>query len=236
MGTGFRRIGALTVVLAGVLLAGAACSKPAYTYVANQDDKTYFKVPSGWTSVDPKPVNEYFMARLTKSDEDSQLVQNIERTSWSVEYDSASQPSGVHLVTQYPTESPVIYSLVVHPPPSAQDAISFDLLRDLFLPVTVSARIAAETNAEQQGGTFLQNFELLDDEQLTPVPGVHGVRVIFNYMLNSGVLHTFDLTALTNDAASTLYVILARCTADCFRQRIVEINDIVTSFTVWSKA
>jgi hypothetical protein len=240
VGTGFRpggrRFGALALVLAGVLLAGAGCGKGAFTYVANQGDKTYFKVPSGWTAVDPRPVDEFFMTQITGSNPDSQLVTNIEKTSWSVEYDSSSQPSGVHVVTPYPTKSPVVYSLVVHPPSAVEGVISFDVLRNLFLPVTVNARNTAAAEAQQSGEPVLQGFELLDDEKLTPVPGVHGVRVIFNYLLGQGVLHTFDLTVLTNDAASTLYVILARCTADCYRKRVVEINDIVTSFTVRSKA
>jgi len=47
---------------------------------------------------------------------------------------------------------------------------------------------------------------------------------------------TFDLSAYTNNDASIIYALMIRCELQCYRDRVAEINDIATSFTVRSKA
>lgn len=238
MGTGVRRssrrIGAFAVVLMGGLLAMTGCGSSKFTYVANQDTKTYFKVPSAWTQVDPAPADAFFAARLfgAPSAESAKAVL-FSRVSWSTMYDASKEPSGEDLFTPYPTTEPVAYALVVPMTTALQKELSFDLLRNLVDPVTADVRTyLAQNNPQALPG----DFELLDDQTLTPSPGLHGIRVVYNQAMGLGYLHTFDLTALTNDDSSVLYAILVRCTASCYRERAVEINDIVTSFTVRSKA
>ena len=81
-----------------------------------------------------------------------------------------------------------------------------------------------------------QAVELVHSEVLTPSDGLHGVRVIFDYELTNGVLHTFDQTALVNNAGTMLYLLIIRCSTSCYRDRIDELNTIATSFTVRSDA
>jgi len=231
---GRRRLGALSLVLVGALLLSAGCGKPSYTYVKNTDVKTYFKVPSSWTSVDTSRSDTYFAARLFGAeDTDSEAVQVFKRVSWSVMYDSASEPTGVRMATPVPAFAPVAYALVTPMPPGLQDHLSFDLLRNLIEPVSDSARQYVEANSP---GALAPAFELLDNEILTPQPGMHGIRVVYNQANESSYVHTYDLTALTNNDSSQLYVLLVFCTSSCYREHAVEINTVVTSFTVRSKA
>jgi hypothetical protein len=94
--------------------------------------------------------------------------------------------------------------------------------------VTPAAREAAA------GSLPLTGFELVRSEVLTPSAGLHGVRVIFDYELASGLLHTFDQTALVNNEGTMLYLLIIRCSTSCYRDRADELDTIATSFTVRS--
>jgi hypothetical protein len=219
---------ACAMVVALVTVTG--CGKGEFTYVANSGDKTYFKVPSAWAQVDATDVDNVFLGVNSQS----QQAQVLRQRSWSTGYDASSEPNAGHMISIYPTEEPVVYSLVLHLMPSMQDVVSFDYLRDVLfphLPVTKRAREQAAA-----AGLGLEGFELLHDAVLTPSDGIRGVRVIYNYELSASTVHTFDLTAYTNHDSSVLYLLLIRCTARCYRERSAELGDIATSFTVRNQA
>jgi hypothetical protein len=102
------------------------------------------------------------------------------------------------------------------------------MLRNAFLPVTAEAREAAASTLQLTG------FELVHDEVLTPSGGLHGVRVVYDYELANGVLHTFDQTALVNNDGSKFYLLIIRCSTSCYRARSSELDTIAKSFTVRS--
>jgi hypothetical protein len=223
---------AIAVACAFALLTGllTGCGKGEFTYVADSDDKTYFKVPSAWAQVDATDIDNVFLG----VNPDSEQAQVLRQRSWSTGYDASSTPAAGHMISGYPTEEPVVYSLVLRLMPAMQDAVSYDYLRDVFfphLPVTKRAREQAAA-----AGLGLNGFELLRDAVVTPSDGVRGVRVIYNYELGGSMVHTFDMTAYTNHDSSILYLLLIRCTARCYRERSAELGDIATSFTVRSKA
>ena len=231
--TGFRhgrRASLLALVLVGALFA-TACGKPAYTYVSNKDANTYFKVPSDWTqSKDTTGLDFTFAhAVFNVTDMHSQLFDTFQKVRWSVEYQS---PPDINAQL----DGPLAYGLVTPVLPSFQGNISLDWLRDMLGdPVSIGAR----TQAIASGQGLPRGFELLNDEVLTPSPGRHGVRVIYNLFvfvdqLGNGFLATYDLTAITNDDSSLVYALLVGCTAECYRKNAVKINDVVTSFTVRS--
>jgi hypothetical protein len=221
--------GAMALVSVLALMAG--CGKNAFTYVANQDQKTYYKVPSGWREIDPGAINEYFIGHIFGAQPDSQFATDFRRLAWTHAYDEDAEPTADHFMSFYPTEQPLLYSMVTPVPAALQQSVSFDLLRNLFFPVTPSMREAAAQNEQ-----LLPGFELLNDEIITRDGGLHGVRVVYNYLFPTRVTHTIDVTALTNQDASVLYLFIIRCTAECYRKRAVEFNDVATSFTVGSKA
>ena len=209
---------------AGVLLLGA-CAAPEFTYVKNSGQMTYFKVPHGWHAADTKTLDDV----LSGTNPDSVAAEQREQVWWSVLYDASAHPAAEHLVTGAETDEPVVYARVAPLNPTAQNEVSLDTLRDLFLPVTDAARAqAAQTST-------LSGFQLLRDQVLTPSNGLHGVRVTYEYEMDNGVLHTFDQTALVNNDSSKLYELIIRCSSHCYRERSSQLDDIATSFTVRSK-
>jgi len=230
VGFGGRMRMIATVAVTAVLTLGG-CGEVPYTYVSNSEDKTFFKVPSGWSEADVKPVDDYFAWSLFNVEPDSATRGQVDQIMWSAVYDSDEDPTGHHMVTSYPTSAPVAYSFVLHMPEPLRGPVSLDYLRNIFLPVTESVRAAYD----QAGDSGLTGFELLKDEVLTPADGIRGVRVVYNYRLSSGVVHTLDLTAHANNDSSVIYLLLIRCTAACYQERADELNEIATSFTVRSQ-
>ncbi|WP_344084658.1 hypothetical protein [Luedemannella helvata] len=218
---------ALTVAATAIIAAGiAACGAPDYTYVKNSGEKTYFRVPATWRQVDQAGLD--YMTR--EDNPDSVSAQVRKRMTWSVAYDAHAEPTAAHLFSLTTTDEPIAYAKVVHLTEDQANLVSFDALRNLFLPVSDSARASAF-----EAGTLLPGFELLVDEVLTPSDGVRGVRVVYNYELPNGVLHTFDQTTYVNNDASVYYMLVIRCSARCYKARAGEIEGVATSFTVRSK-
>ncbi|WIM98523.1 hypothetical protein ACTOB_002124 [Actinoplanes oblitus] len=213
--------GAAVITVAAVTVG---CAAPEYTYVKNAEQKTYFKVPHDWHQLPTGDLDDY----LTGSNPNSASSAIRQRMWWSVAYDAAAIPDPVHLTTSDVTDEPIVYARVAQLTEPQQNAVSLDMLRDMFLPVTEDAREAQAAN------TQLTGFELLSDEVLTPSDGTHGVRVVYNYEI-TGVMHTFDLTALVNNTADRLYLLFIRCSTSCYRERTEQLDTIATSFTVRSK-
>jgi hypothetical protein len=202
------------------LAAGAAgCAAPQYTYVADSAASTYFKVPYGWHKIASPSLAAQFKGVLG-----SPGAHGV----WDVAYDAAATPSAAH-VTSPDITQPFAFALVFPLSPAASNAMSYNGLRDLVLPVTQAARQAAAAH-----GFPLSHFRLLRDSVLTPGQGIHGVRVTFDYTYPDGSTDTFDQVALTNATDTRVYLLVVHCLAACYRQHYREINTVMTSFTVRS--
>lgn len=222
-----RAIHVVTAAIALAVVVGTGgCAPPAFTYVKNSGQKTYFKVPYEWHETKTSSLDDM----LTGTNPDSASSQARQQAWWSVAYDAASYPAASHLISQSTTEQPIVYARISPLSQAQANQVSLDMLRNAFLPVTDDARQAADQN----GGTGLTGFELVNDQVLTPSSGLRGVRVVFDYQLGSGVMHTFDQTALVNNDGSKLYLLIIRCSASCYRARSSEMDTIAKSFTVRS--
>ena len=216
----------LTPLVSGLLLvAVAACGSPAFTYVANSSQKTYFKVPMEWHEIDHSSLDQV----LAPSGEDAAAAEVRRQRVWSVAYDADASPSARHLFGA--VDEPFVYATVAQVAESERGSVSFDKLRDFILPVTEGARLGA-----QQAGFPLQGFELIGDDVLTPGTGLRGVHDVFSYRYPDGSLQTFDETAYVNDDASRIYILLVRCSARCYRDRQGELKLVAGSFTVRSSS
>ena len=117
------------------LLAG--CGAPEYTYVTNSTDRTYLKVPTTWRPIDEKAMDDAIGLDPTLSDE--------ERGLWFEGYDADVAPSPLHLFGPS-AAAPAAFVSVQQVPETARGQFSLDRLRDLFYPVSPSARQAAEVD------------------------------------------------------------------------------------------
>jgi hypothetical protein len=208
---------AAVIVGCAVLGAGSGCAAPEYTYVANAANRTYFKVPASWHEIDEKALNPAPTGASPTPGSDS---------GWAVAYDAAKVSSPAHLVAS-DTPDPIVYVSVEPTATAMRGGMSLDSLRDLALPVTAGARSAAGSSA-----TTFSEFTLVSDSVLSPKSGFKGVREVFQYRVRGGPLQTFDQTAYTNKDESKVYLMLLRCSSECYKARQAELESVTASFTV----
>ena len=209
------------VLLLGATVAG--CGAPQYTYIANSSANTYFKVPYGWHKVDA-PSLATVVREVMGSDAD-----------WQVAYGANSQSSARDFLS-FGISQPFVFAETVTLTTTASQSLSYDTLRDYFLPVSTTAQSAlAQEYAAQLKTDPFTNFKLLLDQVLTPAQGVHGVREVFDYTLAGGPSDTFDEIALTNADQTVLYFLVAHCITSCYADNFTKINAVMTSFTIRSQ-
>ena len=210
------RIIGLWVALLGLAVAG--CAAPQFTYVTNSSQHTYFKVPSGWQQISAGALAAAVNGGSSKP----------QAGVWTVGYDGSTQPEANHVLGAE-NQQPFAYSVVAAVNQTTTNELSYNDLRDFFLPVTSAARSSAA-----KSGFPLTNFKLISDSMLELAQGVHGVREIYDYSYPDGSVNTFDQVALTNADDTEVYLLLVHCLASCYSKHQSEIDTVMKSFTVRS--
>lgn len=213
-----RRVAARGALCLSVLLL-AGCGAPEYTYVTNSADRTYLKIPNSWHPIDSRALTVAIGLDPAVTERDGGF--------WLAGYDADSAPSASHLIGAQST-APAVFVGVRAVPEGSRGQVSLDLMRDMFWPVSTTARQqdAADPSSRYSG------FGLITDEVLTPGGGLRGVHVRYRYRIESGPYQVFDQTVYVNDDASKIYMFYVRCSLECFEQRQQEIGIVVSSFTV----
>jgi hypothetical protein len=214
-----RRFGRWASLLPIVgVLAVAGCGAPQFRYATDSSANTYFKVPHQWHKI-----------------HDLSLAVELQRGGytagglpWEVSYDAGIMPSVQHVVSASASK-PVAQALVAPVTRAASNAMSYNLLRNLILPVS-----SANRHLAAQHGFPLTGFKLYRDSIIAPGKGVHGVREIFSYAYPDGHTDTFDQVALTNSDATMVYLLLVHCLSTCYSNNFNQIDTVMTSFTVRS--
>jgi hypothetical protein len=201
-------------LLLGVTVTG--CGAPQYTYVANSNESTYFKVPHGWHKIDG--------GALQKVEADLQYPVG----GWQVAYEAGSGANASDFLG-FGSSQPFVFAEIGTLTQAGSQDLSYNILRDIFLPVT------STTRQSEPSGYPLTNFKQIRDQNLTPGKGVHGVRETFDYTLN-GATDTFDEIALTNAEQTVVYFLVLHCTESCYSSDQTAINDVMSSFTIRSSS
>ena len=202
-------------VLLGVTVTG--CGAPQYTYVANSNESTYFKVPHAWHQISG--------SALTKIESELQYPAG----AWQVAYEAGGSPNASDFLG-FGSTHPFVFAEIGSLTPAGSQDLSYNVLRDIFLPVTSTAR------QNEPSGYPLTNFKQIRDQNLTPGRGVHGVRETFDYTLQGGPTDTFDEIALTNAEQTVVYFLVLHCTSSCYSSDQTAINDVMSSFTIRSSS
>jgi hypothetical protein len=214
----------LLSIVAGLCAAAlfTACAKPTYTFVTNSNDHVYFKVPAGWSEIKQRDLDNFASPGL-----DDAAAAALRAQTWTVAFDAGSKPSIAHVFSPQ-VKAPVVFARVLRSGTGSNTNITLDALRDFFLPVTKTARLTARASGQEIPG-----FRSIVDHVMTREGGLTGVHEVFRYKV-SGVMQTFDQTALVTKDASRVYILLVRCTQACYADRHGELATVVRSFIVKS--
>lgn len=214
-----RKGGLVAAAMMTMLLAAlvSACGAPQYTYVTNSDAHTYFKVPRDWQKIDNKELVKAISGGAA-----------LPPSVWTVGYDANPKPVADDVLSPK-ANKPFAYAVVEQVNEQTSSILSYNLLRDFFLPVTSDARQTAAKD-----GFSLTGFRLIRSSVLTPGQGFHGVRETFDYTYPDGSVNTFDQVALTDADSTKVYVLLVHCLSTCYSSDAKQIDSVMKSFTVRS--
>jgi hypothetical protein len=207
---------ALGVVVLALSVVLAGCAAPQYTYVGNTSQNTYFKVPFSWSPIKSTALVKALTGGSTSTG------------AWTVGFDASGRPNAEHVLGEVPGQ-PFVYASVGQLNSTTSNELSYNLLRDIFLPVTATSRQSADGN-----GFPLTGFKLLSDTILTPGQGIHGIRETYDYTYPGGTVVTFDEIAMTNADATEVYLLVVHCTSACYQSNKAAISTVMDSFIVRS--
>ncbi|MGH3193482.1 MAG: hypothetical protein ACRDPY_42170 [Streptosporangiaceae bacterium] len=191
--------------------------------MANSGANTYFKVPYGWQKIGATSLTN------------GEKAAGAGAGAWQVAYQAGIKPSGGNFLS-FNLNQPFVFAEVGDLSSTEQEAISYDALKDSFLPVSSSAQEQVQEGyAEAKRTDPWVDFKQISDQTLTLAGGVHGVREIFDYTWGpDNITDTFDEIALTNADQTDLYILVLHCKSSCYSSEKTQINDVMSSFTVRS--
>jgi len=217
------RLSLILAALAGLALS-TACGSSDYTYVSNEGENTYFKVPATWNELDNRALRSVF----ADDSPDSMERMAIDSHRWVRAFDASRAPSLEHLAV--PVAEPTVLAMIQALSEDEGPNLSLDDLRNLFDSVVGTEHEQAVEFYKQQKTEF--KIEVIADTVLSPTPNVHGIRILYNIKQGERPLETRDLTVFVSADQTKLYVFLVRCTAVCFLQNADQLAEIAGSFTV----
>ena len=209
-------------LLLGVV-AVTACGAPQFTYVANSGANTYFKVPYDWHKIGASALTS------------GEKAAGVGGAPWQVAYQAGGSPSGGSFLS-FDLNKPFVFAEIGGLDSTESQEMSYDALKDAFLPVSSSAQSNWEkAYADEEVPDPWAGFKQLSDQTLTLAGGVHGVQEIFDYTwAPQNITDTWDEIALTNADQTTIYLLVLHCEASCYSSDRTEINDVMSSFTIRS--
>jgi hypothetical protein len=202
---------ALAILIAGAL---GACVGSGYTYVANDDLGTYFRVPAGYQVFDAEEVLQPVLDRNPGVDPETVMAQQ-----WAVTFDGGDEPAVDRFLSQLasPADDLAGFARVRNLSPQERETYSLRSLRTELLTA-------------QQLQQLGDRVELLDSQELSQEGG-EGVRMTVSVDGPSGTL-IFEQMTLVDDRTSRVYLLALGCEADCYEASRGDIAAITESWTI----
>lgn len=204
-----------SLLLAPLLITLTACT-PSKQYAGSKKDGAFFAVPNGWREISNAALNKEEGNTKNQSDLD-----RLSMVTYQVGYSTSKTLTPRDLFQLAPTKDPVVFARFRNLFPEERNAISFNLLRDVILPVT-SYQDGTKTND--------RNFKLIDDQEKVQKGG-RGVNLTYSFDFN-GINETINQTALYSNDQSKIYIFIVRCSTECYNKNVKTLDQIVKSFTV----
>lgn len=201
---------ALTVSLSG-------CGAPSKIYAKNGQLGVFFTVPSGWYKISAENIRTYELEGA-----DAAAKNKADLVLWQVAFSESRKTSAKNLLQLEAPLALTAFARVRALTLSESDAMSYNGLRNLILPVT---------NLISGESTIVDDFQLLDEQEII-TDTAQGLRTVYSFSPKGGENETVDQTALLSNDRRSIYFFLVRCTTECFTESESAVNEIVQSFTV----
>jgi hypothetical protein len=204
-----------TATAATLLMSG--CAAPSQTYAADKKDGVYFTVPYSWKKITSLALNARESQSTTPGASD-----RLAQVKWQEAYSPSAEIGPADVFNLSTPKSPIVYVRIRSLSADEANAVSYNALRNIIVPVTTWLTSSSPSTPK---------FQLLDDaESVQKI--ARGVHTIFEFTGSDGTSQTMNQTALVSDDRSTIYVLLLRSSTLYYNAHKSELEKIANSFTV----
>jgi hypothetical protein len=202
------------VLVALGLAALTACTTSGYTYVANDDLGTYFRVPEDFEVFAADEVMASVLGEMPDDEAEAILARE-----WAVAFDASDEPAVDRFITQITDPSEELAGYARVRTLGAEERLSYSLqsLRTELIPA-------------QQFEVLGDRLELRDIAEISQ-DGGQGLKLTFALDMPAGTL-VFDQVGLVDDRTSRVYLLAMGCSSDCYDANRDAIADISESWTI----
>jgi len=213
---GRRAATRLTAGSALILSVGlGGCAAPnQYTDVSSPGGDFRIAIPSAWHQVSGTSLDSELRARGI-------YLPGL----WKVAYEPRPQASAADLLS-FSISRPFVFAEFGRFSSAVQGEMSFEMLRDAFLPINP----AMPQSAVRRSFT-LTGFRMIRSEILRLGHGTKGVRETYDYS-RAGWPDTFDMDAVTNGGSTVMFILLIHCSTACYDNYRAVIERVMSSVTV----
>lgn len=212
-----RRVAASLLIASALVLSVTACGSPSKIYGKNAQLGVFFTVPANWNKISAEEIRSYELENA-----DAAAKNKADLVLWQEAYSESSKTSAKNLLQLDAPLALTAFARVRALTLDESDAMSYNGLRNLILPVT--DLITGES-------TIVDEFQLLDEQEII-TDNSRGLRTVYSFTPKGGENETVDQTALLTNDRRSIYFFLVRCTTECFTESQSSVDEIVQSFTV----
>ena len=213
------RTGIMLVIatLCAALLTG--CTQTSRYYATNKSDGVYFALPHGW-----KKVSQKELAAQESLSTATGAAERAASVHWQEAYVVDSTLDAKQVLSLKTPNTPIVYARVRSLLPEEINSVSYNSLRDLVVPLTgwVNGTVKSPT------------LDIAVDEERVE-KGARGVHSVFTFGNVDGTSQTIDQTALLSTDHTIIYVLMIRCSSQCYEKNRSTLEKVAASFTVRGK-
>ena len=195
----------------------SSCGAPSKIYAKNNQLGIYFTVPSDWSSIAEEEIRSYELAGA-----DTAAKNKADLVLWQEAYSASKSTSAKNILQLEAPKALTAFARVRALTMEESDAMSYNGLRNLILPVT---------DLLNGTSTIVNEFQILDEQEIV-TEAARGLQTVFSFTPKGGANETVHQTALLSEDRKSIYFFLVRCTTECFNESEATVNEIVDSFTV----
>lgn len=205
----------LSALMLAVTVTG--CGAPSKIYAKNAQLGVYFTVPSDWIAIPEEEIRSYELEGA-----DAAAKNKADLVLWQEAYSASKNTTAKNILQLEAPKALTAFARVRALTIEESDAMSYNGLRNLILPVT---DLISGTS------TIVDEFQLLDEQEIV-IDAARGLETLFSFTPKGGANETVHQTALLSNDRKSIYFFLVRCTTECFNESEETVNAIVDSFTV----
>lgn len=198
-------------------LALSACGVPSQYYASDKKDGVYLTLPTGWHSISQLKLNA-----LEATSTATGAADRLALVRWQEGFSPDAKVGAKAVLNLSAPSSPVIYVRVRGLTFDETNAVSFNSLRNMIVPLTTWID-GTDTTAPE--------FQIFDDSPVIQKVA-RGVHTNYEFTVKGQPSQTIDQTALVSEDRSLIYVLIVRCTTTCFDKNRAVLSKISKSFTV----